>query len=203
MIKIYMMNVGVIDPEDEKWYKNLSDRRLEKIGRLKNNSAKRRSIAAEILLNIGMDKEIQGVDHPVVWDTDDMGKPYLTDYPDIHMNITHSKDYAVCVISDKPVGVDIQYMREVDLKIAERWFTKSEQEYIKDSKNPKDAFYEIWVRKESFVKAVGAGLNMSLDSFSVLSDVVMNGNERYELTMQKTADSEYKMCVCVKLQGQP
>lgn len=198
MIKIYMMNVSGIDLEDEKWYENLSDRRLEKVRRIKNDSAKRRSIAAEALLNIGMDKEIRGIKHPVIWDTDDMGKPYLTDYPDIYMNISHSRDYAVCAISDMPVGVDIQYMREVNLKIAEHRFTKSEQEYIKSSENPKETFYEMWVRKESFVKAVGTGLSMPLDSFSVLTDTVMYGNEKYELKMQKTADREYKMCVCVR-----
>ena len=36
------------------------------------------------------------------------GKPYLSDYSDVHFNISHSGEYVVCSVSDKPVGVDIQ-----------------------------------------------------------------------------------------------
>lgn len=197
-MKIYTMNVSGIDLNDRELYKSLSDKRIEKISRLKSETAKRQSIAAELLLNIGMDKERCGVKRPVLWDTDENGKPYLVDYPDIYINMTHSKDYAACVIADAPAGVDIQYMRAVDLSIAGRFFCEEEQKYIKDSENPKNAFYEIWVRKESFIKAVGRGLGIPLGSFSAMSDTVEYGKEKYSFKMHKTADDCYKMCTCVK-----
>ena len=198
-MKIYMMNVQGIDLDDETVYEKLSEKRIEKVNRLKKDMAKRQSIAVELLLNIAMEEEKQGIEHPVKWDTDKNGKPYLIDYPDIHINLTHSKNYAACVISDKNVGVDIQYMRDVDMKIANRFFTPDEQEYIKNAEDKKSAFYELWVRKESLVKAVGTGLRVPLDSFSVLEDVVSYGDSKYRFKMHNISDDEYKMCICEKI----
>ena len=198
-MKIYMMNVQGIDLDDKTVYEKLSEKRIEKVNRLKKDTAKRQSIAAELLLNIAMEEEKQGIEHPVKWDTDKNGKPYLIDYPDIYMNLTHSKDYAACVISDKSVGVDIQYMRDVDMKIANRFFAPDEQEHIKNAEDKKSAFYELWVRKESLVKAVGTGLRVPLDSFSVLEDVVSYGDSNYKFKMHNISDDEYKMCICEKI----
>lgn len=36
------------------------------------------------------------------------GKPYLTDYPQIHFNLSHSAGYILCSISDREIGCDIQ-----------------------------------------------------------------------------------------------
>ena len=34
------------------------------------------------------------------------GKPYLTGYPEIHFNISHSGGWAVCALASMPCGVD-------------------------------------------------------------------------------------------------
>jgi len=95
------------------------------------------------------------------------GKPFLINNPHIHFNISHSGDYIACAVSDEPVGIDIEIIKTTDLKIAERFFTPDETEYIVSGEQT-IRFYEIWTMKESRIKWEGNGLHKSLHSFSVL-----------------------------------
>ena len=50
-MKVYYMNVKSINADDEKWFKYLSQKRIEKVNRLKKTNKKAQSIGAELLLN--------------------------------------------------------------------------------------------------------------------------------------------------------
>lgn len=99
------------------------------------------------------------------------GKPLLVNNSHTHFNISHSGHYIACAVSDKSVGIDIELIRPVDIKIAERLFTKDETVYIKDGER-EQRFYEVWTKKESHVKWEGKGLYKPLASFSVLGSHV-------------------------------
>lgn len=190
MLNIYTMNVNEIDFSDLEG--KLSQKRKERLQRIKTEEARLQSIAAELVLNRAVEENFPDIKTPVIWDYDQYGKPYLKDYPDIFINISHSGEYAVCAISSAPVGVDIQFMRECNLKVADRYFTAEEMEYVKDIA---ERFYNIWVRKESFSKAVGRGLQLPLKTISVLEDDVFYENKKYKLQMCDI-ENGYKMCVC-------
>ena len=92
--------------------------------------------------------------------------------PDIRFNCSHSNGVALLVFArDMPVGVDLERVRpmpEVE-DVARRFF--SPHEYCALVKMPPEdrlaAFYECWTRKEAVVKALGHGLAMPLNSFTV------------------------------------
>ena len=44
------------------------------------------------------------------------GKPYLVNCPGVHFNISHSGGYAVCAVGSVPMGVDIEFRRELDYR---------------------------------------------------------------------------------------
>ncbi|MCL2592691.1 MAG: 4'-phosphopantetheinyl transferase superfamily protein [Defluviitaleaceae bacterium] len=96
------------------------------------------------------------------------GKPCLADRPNIHFNISHTGNYVACAISNEPVGVDIEIIKLISPKIAERFFTQDEIAYI-DTTEDVFRFYEVWTKKESFIKFKGKGLHMPLSSFSVIN----------------------------------
>ena len=48
------------------------------------------------------------------------GKPYLSNYPNVHFNVSHSRDYVVCAVFNKPIGVDIQKIGKYDPDVAKR-----------------------------------------------------------------------------------
>ncbi len=92
------------------------------------------------------------------------GKPYFPEFPDCHFNLSHSGDWAVCALSDAPVGIDLQEARASSP--AARRFTAREQDWLKGQ--PEGGFTALWVKKEAYLKCIGAGLTRPLDSFSVL-----------------------------------
>ena len=88
-------------------------------------------------------------------------KPYLASHPYLFFNISHSEDYAVIAISNKKIGIDIEYMSE-DFKYTELLpdiFDNNEIVSIENSANTKETFYTLWTRKEAFVKALGKGID--------------------------------------------
>jgi len=89
---------------------------------------------------------------------DDFGKPYLQDGKQI--SITHSFEFAGIIISDKPVGIDIEKQREKIQRIAHK-FVDSEKEFIAEqNKNTTRALTVIWGAKESLYKLYAtAGLS--------------------------------------------
>jgi 4'-phosphopantetheinyl transferase len=58
------------------------------------------------------------------------GKPFLIDNHHVQFNISHAGHYVSCAISDEPVGVDVELIKTVDLKTAERFFAPDEIAYI-------------------------------------------------------------------------
>ena len=89
---------------------------------------------------------------------DQNGKPYAEGL-DIHFSLSHSGDLAVCAISDTPVGIDVEKVRHVNTGVAKKWFTEQEQAFVfSDKTKAQRRFFEIWTKKEAYIKAKGLRL---------------------------------------------
>jgi 4'-phosphopantetheinyl transferase len=97
------------------------------------------------------------------------GKPALLDRQGgphvLRFNLSHSHGrMLVAVAHGQDVGVDLeQVRRNLDaLKLAERFYTQAEVERIKTRPASDQTwhFYRLWVAKEAFLKAHGAGLSL-------------------------------------------
>jgi len=96
------------------------------------------------------------------------GKPYLVGFPNFHYNISYTKCTIVIGFSDKPIGVDVENIRAIDIKIAKRFFSKNELDYVlSNDESSQKLFCEIWAKKEAYVKWNGKGLSMAFSSFDV------------------------------------
>ena len=89
------------------------------------------------------------------------GKPGLDGKPDLHFNLSHSGTWAVCAVSDRPVGVDVE-AKPCSMELAKKQFLPRELEQL-----PEDGLIRLWTAKEAFSKAIGRGLTVRLDSFEV------------------------------------
>lgn len=94
------------------------------------------------------------------------GKPYLPDNS-IHFNLSHTENKFVVVVSNEPLGVDIEHIKKRQglAGLVDKCFSEIEQTHWNNvSKQEKTAlFYHFWVRKEAFVKAVGRGIALGLN----------------------------------------
>ena len=105
----------------------------------------------------------------------DHGKPALAlddVLPRVHFNLAHSNELALLAVTDiGPVGVDLEWMKEIDDMdaVVRRFFSRSEQKIFDKLANEQRlaAFYTCWTRKEAFLKALGCGLSRPTDSFDV------------------------------------
>lgn len=106
-------------------------------------------------------------------------KPYIKQ-KEPYFNTSHSGNMILGAIGSREIGIDIEEMKEIDLDIAKRFFCQEEFEYIVSAgTNKLQLFFEIWTKKESYIKAVGKGLSLPLNSFNVLDEVIMNNGSRY------------------------
>lgn len=97
-------------------------------------------------------------------------KPGLLNDP-LHFNLAHSGELgALAIALTHPVGIDLEQLQhEAKLGIAERYFSPQEIRHLQACSGieQRDAFFNIWARKEAVVKAIGTGLQQSLASFTV------------------------------------
>lgn len=192
MVKVYAVNVSGLDLADERLLARMSQKRLEKIKRLKPESSKKQSAGAELALNYALSREA-GLSAPVNWETDARGKLYIPDIP-FYVNLSHSGDYAVCAIADSVIGVDIERVKAVNPSLSKRFFTEEEYEFIQSSPSPDEVFCDVWVKKESLIKAAGKGLAIPLSSFSVLGKTAEYEGVTYAFKRYSVKDSAYKLC---------
>lgn len=110
-----------------------------------------------------------GVKHDeVIFSTDANSKPYLSNSSSFYFNISHTNAAVAVAISSKPVGIDIELIKNVDendlkefkaLKIAKKMFLPHEFEYIIEQPHKTgERFYEIWTKKEAYAKYIGTGI---------------------------------------------
>lgn len=98
------------------------------------------------------------------------GKPYLP-YSGLHFNISHTKGAAVCAVSDRPVGIDIEHTcRIINPRLPKRYYTAKEQAYAADNLGR----LEIWTRKEALLKHSGKGITVQLCQMETVNHPLIN-----------------------------
>ena len=132
------------------------------------------------------------------------GKPYLEN-SSIHFNLTHSGEWVVLAIADIDVGIDVEKFRQVNYRIAIRFFSKEENELLEQLEGTEKLklFFDFWTLKESYLKLLGTGLTKSLSSFSViknnnnftLKEDIVNKQEPVYFKQYYLAEN-YKLSVC-------
>lgn len=103
------------------------------------------------------------------------GKPYLSaspQHPSLEFSLSHSGDWALAGFTrGRMIGVDLEEVRAMPdyLELAHANFAAAEVAALiaLPREEQLDAFFACWVRKESYVKALGFGLSLDLSSFVV------------------------------------
>lgn len=101
------------------------------------------------------------------------GKPALDlERTALRFNLSHSGNLALVALArTREIGVDVERIRlDRDLeRIATRFFSKVEVATLLaiPPAERAAAFYRCWTRKEAYIKAIGDGLAIPLDSFDV------------------------------------
>ena len=146
---------------------------------------------------------------------DEKGKPYLEGYSDLYISISHSGPYIACAFGDKPVGVDTEmwkahpkWRRIVDkmhLREREAFDRACGGAASEEAEEPVEAFCDLWVRKESFLKAIGEGLRIPLYAFDTTEERVRQElrKEPYFIRNYRVEREPVSIAVCAKEEKLP
>ncbi|MCX4306100.1 MAG: 4'-phosphopantetheinyl transferase superfamily protein [Acetatifactor sp.] len=188
----------------------LSPYRQQKIALLRNRKDKNRSLGAGLLLNHGL--AAFGIQERIAeYEVGEWGKPALKYHPEISFSLSHSGDYAICSIGDKPVGNDIERVKAGRLRVADRFFAKEELRWLYGAAKEEERtlrMFRIWTMKESFLKVTGRGMSLSLDEFAICMDeksqrarVRHSFDEKYYYMREYREIDGYCAAVCCQESG--
>lgn len=110
-----------------------------------------------VLLSYALRREL-GMDRLPEIARTDRGKPYFPGRPDLAFSWSHSGSLAVCALSRRPVGVDIELVRPRRETLPSYALTEAEQAEYRALGGGWPAFYALWTRKEAWCKYTGDGL---------------------------------------------
>lgn len=139
----------------------VSGQRREQALRFRHEQGRRLCILAYRLLQKGL-REEYGITEPPVFEYNEHGKPSIIGHSDIFFSLSHCKEAVVCVISDKPVGVDVETIRPFKESLARYAMSDDELQGILSADRPDIAFIRLWTMKEATFKLTGTGISNEL-----------------------------------------
>jgi 4'-phosphopantetheinyl transferase len=184
----------------------IRESKRKKIERFKFREDALRSLFGETLLIYALEKYFDLDYEKEIITENEFGKPYLIN-KQISFNISHSGNWSVLVGFANDAGIDIEKIEEPPYEIMPKTFTQKEIDLIEniDPQVKGRQFYKMWTLKESYVKMIGQGLSLPLDSFSIdIEDenkIIVTDNNRQSTDVQLKLfypDAEHIAAICLR-----
>ena len=187
-----------LDMIDDKLFQALlpyvSNERMAVANRYRFRADCVQSVLAFILLRIGLWEEY-GISQVPGIATGNGKKPYLTEHPHIHFNLSHCKTGVACALSDAPIGIDIQHYVDYKESVARKIMTPGEFSFCnRDNRE----FTRIWSLKESYGKYLGCGIRYDMAKHEVLDSAVSKSYVLRDFVLCVSTTAELKL---VKIQA--
>ena len=177
LTEIFILNIEDISrSEFDTAYFLMSEERKRKCDALRFDDDKKLCIAADMLLRRALSEKTGIAESELLFDTMEKGKPYLRN-GNCFFSVSHSGKYVCAAVNrNKPVGVDIEQIKDVSARIAGRVFSESDIRFVFGANVSADGiisdplmlqrFFRVWTYKEAFVKMTGEGIDDNITDIS-------------------------------------
>ena len=172
MIKLFTLDTDAFKDNDLfcRWYFELSSVRQRNIDQCPARSDKNRSIGAGILLDYGLNTVYGLRERDMQMQIGEFGKPYFSNAPEIKYSLSHEGNKILLALSDRNIGCDItlDWQGSLDEMRIETQLHPTEIKALNalpTEERQNELLSRFWALKESFGKAIGAGINLPLNSF--------------------------------------
>lgn len=148
----------------------LSKKEQDKAARFHRKADRQSSISARGALRVLLSGYTGIPADKIEFQYSENGKPLLVPPLDMAFNLSHSGDWVVLAFGrNRNIGVDVEKIKWTAdvLPIASRYFSEEEIALIKNATDKHTVFFQLWARKEAYVKACGSTLFSELGHFSV------------------------------------
>lgn len=165
----------------------ISEQRREQALKFKHELGKRLCVLAYQLLKRGL-AEVYGIRENPVFEYNEHGKPKIVGHPEIFFNLSHCKEAAICVVSDQPVGVDVESVRSFNESLVRYTMNETEIKEIESAEDQAIAFIRLWTMKESALKLIGTGIS------NELKQVLQQENLQFQTFVDTQRRFVYSIC---------
>lgn len=118
------------------------------------------------------------------------GQPRLEGGP--CFSISHCKQGIAVVVSEMPIGIDIEHIREAKPELVARTMNEMEQAEIWAAQSPNIAFTHLWTQKEAVLKMHGTGI-ISIDGMKN----TLVALENIDLQTKVNIDKQYAYSIAI------
>ena len=205
MIKILALKLtsDLVNLDHKGFLQMVNKEKQEKIKHFYRLEDSVRSLFAELIVRKTICEKYNIPNSDVEFWANEFGKPFLAGTDDFNFNVSHSSEWIVCAVGNRPLGVDIEKIKEIEIgDMVKYFFSRQELETIKKISDCDKIkyFYELWTLKESYVKAIGKGRYIPLNSLTLrLEDNIKlyEGKTLRDCSFRQfDFDSSYKMAIC-------
>ncbi|MFK5985452.1 MAG: 4'-phosphopantetheinyl transferase superfamily protein [Pseudomonadota bacterium] len=174
-IDIWLCNAENMLSQSDYFFSILSANEQVRALRFKFDTHRNRFIISHGFTRCVLAKYLQVTPADIKYKKEQLGKPYLSDINKsaLTFNLSHTEDISILAVAKySQLGIDIEYKnRKTDWQaISQKFYTHSEKKSlsaIKNENHQKQAFYELWTRKEAYMKVIGTGLSLPPTGFSL------------------------------------
>ena len=139
----------------------ISEQRREQALKFRHELGQRLCVVAYQLLKRGL-KEVYGMEGNPEFTYNEHGKPSIAGHPEIFFNLSHCKEAAICAISDRPIGVDVESVRAFNDSLVRYTMNDEEIHEIESAEDRTVAFIQLWTKKEAALKLIGTGISKDM-----------------------------------------
>lgn len=166
----------------------LSEQRRLQALKFKHEQGRKTCAMAYLLLCEALRQEY-GITELPVFEYGEHGKPFIVGHPDIHFNFSHCSEAVICVVSNRPVGVDVESIREYRDSLVRYTMNDQEVQQIESAERPDVEFIRLWTMKEAVLKLSGRGIVDDLKH-------VLTDTKTSELTTVVDPEVRYVYSIC-------
>jgi phosphopantetheinyl transferase len=102
--------------------------------------------------------------------------PYILQYPDLCVSITHSFPYCIGIVSEKRIGVDIEKITEPEDSLIKHFYSIDEKDVLKCLKGTEEYSRQamvFWTRKEAVSKLLRLGMQLDFKKIDTLRERIL------------------------------
>lgn len=186
-------------------FESLDPRRQEEIERFRFWPDAQRSLVAELLARAVIGRRLGRSNAEITFIRGANRKPRLERAGGFEFNLSHSGRWIICASAFSPVGVDVERIGSFAWDDIEEALSAEERARLDPTADSawRAAFTVLWTAKESYLKALGVGLDVPPSELTVEIDgegtIRLRRNDRrvedvflraYEI------DAEHRLAVC-------
>lgn len=173
---------GILSPELDNALGVLSPEELERARRFRFEEDRWRYLGGTLFQRLVLAQYLSCPLSEVSYSRNQWGKPSLNQSHDsmVRFSLSRSHQTALLAVNNGcEVGADLEYAlgRNCNDLGMKRYFARQERDFIESASDIREAFFEIWARKEAYIKGIGRGLSHPLGEFDVTPEEAMGKGE--------------------------